>query len=87
VKTKSAARPLGRPRKATLTPGSYYARNHAAILAGVKARQARLGDAYREANRAQMRRNRRRRQDAGQFFLNLYDHELREFTQSRISAA
>jgi len=51
--------------------GTYYARNQARLLDGVKARQARLGEAYLEANREQMRRNRRRKRDRGQTFLPL----------------
>lgn len=61
----------GRPCKAQLVPGSYYARNQARQLAGVKARQQRLGAAYLESNREQLRRNRRRRRDRGQTFLPL----------------
>jgi hypothetical protein len=49
--------------------GTYYGRNQARLLAGVKARQARLGEAYLQANREQMRRNRRKRRDRGQTFL------------------
>ena len=51
--------------------GTYYARNQARLLASVKARQARLGEAYLQANREQLRRNRRRRRDRGQTFLPL----------------
>jgi len=61
----------GRPRKCQLQPGSYYAKNQARLLAGVKARQARLGENFLAANRKQLRRNRRRRRDRGQTFLPL----------------
>lgn len=61
----------GRPCKPQLVPGSYYARNQARQLAGVKARQQRLGAAYLESNRKQMRHARRRRRDRGQTFLAL----------------
>jgi hypothetical protein len=50
---------------------TYYEQHRERKLAGVKARQARLGDAYLEANRKQMRRNRRKRRDRGQTFLPL----------------
>jgi len=51
--------------------GTYYARNQSRLLDGVKARQARLGEEYLQANREQMRRNRRRRRDRGQILLPL----------------
>jgi hypothetical protein len=53
------------------TPGTFYARHQSRRLAEVKAHQAKLGDAYRESNRLQMKRNRRNRRDRGQVMLPL----------------
>lgn len=50
---------------------SYYERNREHVLKIVKARQQWLGDAYRTANKLQMRQNRRRRRDRGQELLPL----------------
>jgi hypothetical protein len=52
-------------------PGTFYSRHQTQRLAAVKAHQAKLGDAYRKANAAQMRRNRLKRRDVGQVFLPL----------------
>lgn len=60
----------GRPRK-ILTPGTQYARDRERMLASVKARQQRLGEAYLAANRKQVAHHRRRRRDRGQPFLPL----------------
>lgn len=59
------------PPAKQIQPGTVYARHQKRRLALVKARQAKLGDAYRESNRKQMRRNRQKRRDRGQTFLAL----------------
>ncbi len=54
-----------------MRPGTPYARDQKRKLEQVKARQSRLGDDYRVANKLQMRRNRKKRRDRGQVMLPL----------------
>jgi len=49
--------------------GTNYSRNQKQKLEQIKARQRRLGEAYKTSNKLQMRRNRRKRRDSGQTFL------------------
>jgi hypothetical protein len=51
--------------------GTPYARDQKRKLEQVKARQRRLGDDYKLANKLQMRRNRKKRRDRGQVMLPL----------------
>jgi hypothetical protein len=49
----------GRPTKIRVGKPTYYSRNREQCLARVKARQQRLGDAYRQTN-AERQRNKRK---------------------------
>jgi hypothetical protein len=60
------------------TMQTYYSQNRERLLKGVKARQAALDDAYRKANRLQMRRNRQRKRNAGQLSLGILENPLHE---------